>query len=221
MTDWWDDVPPRADPRAWAERGVARLEDDVAGLRERLRQRRKPSQRYLDLIEEKRRLQAVLAELQRREAMLELEADREGREMAAEVRRLRRQVERAAQRQRPPGRRATRSAHLVVDPTAWAVLKRAALEADRTLAGLVTELIVDELSLAEQVVTRTSPGSRRRRSPGEGSPRPDRRVVRLDCDDDVWHHVRLRADDVGLSLGRYLGEIVEAAAINRGWRAKP
>lgn len=45
--------------------------------------------------------------------------------------------------------------------------------------------------------------------------------MRLDCDDDAWQRIRLLADDVGLPLGRYLGEIAEAAAFMRGWRAKP
>ena len=217
MSDRWDDVPRRSPPDDWEERRVSRLEDDVAGLRERLQERHGPSQRYQDLVEEKRRLQAELAQLQRQAVLLEFEADRERRAMAAEVRRLHRQVERAAERrQRPTGRRATRSAHLVVDPNAWTVLNRAALEGNRTLAGLVTELIVDELSLADESRTRMSPAGRRRRSPGEGPPRPEPRVVRLDCDDDAWQRIRLLADDVGLPLGRYLGEIAEAAAFMRG-----
>lgn len=222
MSDWWDDAARPSDPAAWAERRMSRLQDDVAALRERLAERAGPSQRYLNLVEEKRRLQAELAELHQREALLELEADRERRAMEAEVRRLHRKVERATQRHsRPPGRRATRSAHVLVDPDAWTALKRAALEANRTLAGLVTELIINELSLAEEGSTKTSPAGRRRRSPGEGSPRPEPRVVRLDCDDDVWHCLRLLADGHGLTLGRYLGEVVEAAAFARGWRARP
>lgn len=41
---------------------MSRLEADVEGLGERLLERHGPSQRYLDLVEEKRRLQAELAQ---------------------------------------------------------------------------------------------------------------------------------------------------------------
>lgn len=222
MSDWRNDVRQRNDPDAW---GAAQC-GPAGGRRRRptglLQERHGPSQRYLDLVEEKRRLQAELAELHRREALLELEADRERRAMAAEVRRLHRQVERAAEhRQRPPGRRARRSAHVLVDSDAWAVLKRAALEANRTVARLVTDLIVDDLGNPAGSGPNTSPHSRRRRRPGEGLPQPAPRVIRLHCDDHTWHRVRLVSDDVGLPLARYLGEIMEAAAFTRGWRAKP
>ena len=220
----WDDVPGGDASRTWAERQVARLEGDVARLLEELEEGKQGARaRYLDLVAEKRRLQGEIAELQRREAHTELEADRERQAVEAQLRRLRRQVERASRhRERPTGRRSTRSAHLLVDPDAWAVLKRTALERRTTVAGVLTQLIVAELDRAQKgAAAITSRANRRRRSPGEGTPKPDARVARLDCDDETWHRLRLAAGDIGVPLGRYLGEIVEAAAFERGWRARP
>jgi hypothetical protein len=203
----------------WSDQRLAQLEDDVALLERRLRDREGPSARYLELLGQKRRLEAELAGLLRREAALELDTDRERRRLAAEVKRLRRRADRGPSRgPRSGGRRATRSAHIEVDPAAWAVLKRSALERRQLLADVLTTLVTDEVSRPPDGAA-ANPSRRRRRSPGEGEANPQARVVRLSSDDDSWHRLRLAADAAGLPLGRYLGEIIEYEARRHGWRA--
>ena len=64
-----------------------------------------------------------------------------------------------------------------------------------------------------------TPASRRRRSPGESEPHPRRRFACIDVDDEQWLTLRTAALDAGLTVGRYVGEIVESAAYAAGWRA--
>lgn len=52
-----------------------------------------------------------------------------------------------------------------------------------------------------------------------GRPGRSGRPVRIDVDDEHWGVVRVAAVDVGLTVGRYVGELVEAAAYEVGWRA--
>jgi len=46
---------------------------------------------------------------------------------------------------------------------------------------------------------------------------PPHRVMRLDCDDECWHRIRLAADAAGSTVGRYVGQLIETAAHEHGW----
>ena len=198
----------------WRQTSAERAEADIERLREEIERRRELSRHHAELVAEKRRLQAELGELVRTEAVLEFEAEKERRNLAAEVRRLQRKADRARlTRTDGGGRRATRAAHVKVDSDAWAALKRHALEQRQSVAEVLTELVVDHVSTDEATT------ARRRRSPGEGDPRPERRIVRLACDDETWHQLRLMADTANTPVGRYLGELIETAAHQHGWRA--
>jgi hypothetical protein len=47
---------------------------------------------------------------------------------------------------------------------------------------------------------------------------PRRRFLRIDASDDDWGALRAAALDLGITLGRYVGELAEAAALETGWR---
>jgi hypothetical protein len=107
---------------------------------------------------------------------------------------------------------------IAVDDDAWATLKPEAVRRRVSLVSWLGDLIRAEVeALAADDVVGT-PASRRRRSPGEGAPAPLRRFVRIDVDDDVWLDLRAVALDEGMTVGRYVGELAEAAAFDAGWR---
>lgn len=108
-----------------------------------------------------------------------------------------------------------------VDDKAWAAVKREAVHRRLWLVWWIGNMVRIEVdAIAAREVTGT-PSSRRRRSPGESAPRTRRRFARIDIDDEHWIALRTVALDAGLTVGRYVGEIVEAAAYEAGWRTAP
>jgi len=224
VSDW--DVPVSGADlrRGWDERRLARTQADIASLREELEVLSDPSRRYDELVAEKRRLLELVSEARMREATAEKELEQQQRELDAVLKRRQRQAERARLRHHEePGIGSRRSAHVWVDPEAWAVIKRVGLERWKSAAEMLTEIV--EADAANTQDTDLEPRGdnrrrgRRRRSPGEGDPVPQHRVMRLDCDDECWHQIRLAADTAGSTVGRYVGQLIETAAHEHGWRA--
>jgi len=210
--------------RGWDERRLARTQADIASLREELAVLSDPSRRYDELVAEKRRLLELVSEARLKEATAEKELEQQQRELDAVLKRRQRQAERARlRRHEEPGLGCRRSAHVWVDPEAWAVIKRTGLESWKSAAEMLTEIVEADAANAQDTDLEPRGGNRRRgrrrRSPGEGDPAPQHRVMRLDCDDDCWHRIRLAADTAGSTVGRYVGQLIETAAYEHGWRA--
>jgi len=224
VSDW--DLPlSGADlRRGWDEQHLARTQADIVSLREELEFLSDPSRRHEELVAEKRRLLELVSEARLREATAEKELEQQQRELDAVLKRRQRQAERARlRRYEEPGLGSRRSAHVWVDPGAWAVIKRVGMERWKSAVEILTEIVEADVANTQGTDPELREGnkhrSRRRRSPGEGDPAPQHRVVRLDCDDECWHRIRLASDTVGSTVGRYVGQLIEAAAHEHGWRA--
>lgn len=221
MSDW--DVPVSGADlrRGWDERRLSRTQADIASLREELEVLSDPLRRYEELVAEKRRLLELVSEARLREATAEKELEQQQRELDAVLKRRQRQAERARLRRREePGIGSRRSAHVWVEPGAWAVIKRVGLERWKSAAEMLTEIVESDAANTQGTDSDPRRGNkRRRRSPGEGDPVPQHRVMRLDCDDECWHLIRLAADTAGSTVGRYVGQLIETAAHEHGWRA--
>lgn len=217
----WDDDRDRSRRRAeqvrepgidaWVRdlrREVVEVEDRAAVERARERELR-------DLLDRRYELLMELEDLQRDR----IEAERKARQIEKRVEaRERRNEERAA---KVDGPRRGRPVRIDVDDEAWATVKREALRRRYVLVWVIGDLVrseVEALAFGEAVGT---PASRRRRSPGESTLQPRRRFARIDVDDEHWVGLRTAAFDVGLTVGRYVGEIVEASAYESGWRSRP
>ena len=106
-----------------------------------------------------------------------------------------------------------------VDDEAWAALKREAVRRRLWLVWWVGDLIRIEVEALEAGEVSGRPSTRRRRSPGEVESRPRQRFLRIDVSDDDWGALRAAALDLGIAVGRYVGELAETAAYEAGWRA--
>ena len=95
-------------------------------------------------------------------------------------------------------------------------LERRVVSADGSRRGRPVRIEVEALEAGE---VSGRPSTRRRRSPGEVETDPRTRFLRIDVDDDHWSAFRAAALDVELGVGRYVGELAEAAAHEVGWRA--
>ena len=165
---------------------------------------------------------------QQRHALYEEQAwlRRERLQMEQKVRALEQRAERERLRSErlaasSDGSRRGRPVRVEVDPEAWAVVKREAVRLRVWLVWWVGDLVrieVDSLAAGE---VSGRPSTRRRRSPGEETLQPRRRFLRIDVGDEHWIAFRAAALDVDLGVGRYVGELAEAAAYDVGWRARP
>ncbi|MFN7148149.1 MAG: hypothetical protein ACK4V6_01580 [Microthrixaceae bacterium] len=177
-------------------------------------------------VDEEREKLARFRELfERRHALYEEQAELRGQRVLTErrIRALEQRVERERRRAErrvvsADGSRRGRPVRIEVDDEAWAVLKREAVRRRVWLVWWLGDLVrVESEALAAGSVS-GPPSSRRRRSPGEGDPMPQRRFLRVDVDDDRWAGLRAAATEAGLTVGRYVGELAEAAACEAGWR---
>ena len=192
---------------------LVEAEEELAEAEDRLANEQAKVSRLNELVEQRSALLIQVDALQRERVAAETEARAVEKRLAYQQRR----VERLGTRQGGPRR--GRPVRIDVDDVAWATLKREAVRQRLWLVWWLGDLIRIEVGcLAAGTVTAT-PASRRRRSPGEGEPDPRRRFVRIDIDDDSWLDLRSVALDAGLSVGRYVGELAEAAAYDAGWRA--
>jgi chorismate mutase len=146
-----------------------------------------------------------------------LEADKE-----------RRQLERTAKQAEKRARRAMVGAegngvlarHILVDPGAWQVLAREARRKRTLLMTLAGQTLASEAAVLASGEVTGPPSSRRRRSPGENHPQPTNRVVRVLLTADAWNTLVDAAAATDVTSARYGGEILEAAALELGWRAR-
>jgi hypothetical protein len=166
------------------------------------------------LLGRKQDLLAELGALQRER----LEAQKTTRTAERRLELDRRRAERLGSRTYGP--RNGRPVRIDVDDGAWAVVQRDVIANRTSMIGHIGHLVTVEVEqLAAHQVT-GSPSGRHRRSPGEGDPAPHRRFLRVHVDDDTWTALRVAATDIGITVTRYLGELVEAEAHRLGWRAE-
>lgn len=91
----------------------------------------------------------------------------------------------------------------------------------RWLGWELGQLVATEIALAESGDAVGQPGTRRRRGPGEGEPNPLPRSLRIYVDEELWPQFTALATQNLITMGRYLGELVEAEGHRLGWRAPP
>jgi len=108
---------------------------------------------------------------------------------------------------------------LRVDDGAWVVFKVDAKRRRRWLGWELGQLVVTEVVLVGSDDAAGLPASRRRRGPGEGEPCPVSRSLRIFVDQDVWPQFAALASKRSMTIGRYVGELVEVEAHRLGWRA--
>jgi hypothetical protein len=188
------------------ERLLMDVEDRVGEERAELERFKELYRRRQELYDE----QALL----RRER---LQAEQKVRALERRVERERRRSERLAVS--VDGSRRGRAVRIEVDDGAWTTVKREAVRQRVWLVWWVGDLVRAEVDALDAGELSGAPSTRRRRSPGEDAPRPRQRFLRIDVDDEHWNAFRAATLDVGLTVGRYVGELAEAAAYERGWRA--
>jgi hypothetical protein len=184
----------------------------LVGVEARVEEEREKLAQFKVLFERRHALYEEQAELRRQRVMTERRIRALEHRVERELRRAERRVVGA------DGSRRGRPVRIEVDDEAWAVLKRDAVQRRVWLVWWLGDLIrVEAEALAAGSVS-GPPSSRRRRSPGEGDPTPRRRFLRVDVDDERWAVLRAAAMEAGLTVGRYVGELAEAAAYDVGWR---
>jgi hypothetical protein len=198
-------------PGRWAE-AVATEERLLVGVEARVEEEREKLARFKVLFERRHALYEEQAELRRERVRTE----RRIRALEQRVERERRRAERRVVS--ADGSRRGRPVRIEVDEEAWALLKREAVQRRLWLVWWLGELVRVEVDALAAGSVSGPPSSRRRRSPGEGDPTPRRRFLRIDVDDDRWAGLRAAATAAGLTVGRYVGELAEAAAHEAGWR---
>jgi hypothetical protein len=183
------------------------------GVEARVEEEREKLAQFKELFERRHALYEEQAELRRQRTLTERRIRAVEQREERERRRAERRVVSA------DGSRRGRPVRIEVDDGAWAVLKREAAVRRVWLVWWLGDLVrVEAESIAAGEVS-GPPSSRRRRSPGEGDPTSRRRFLRVDVDDDRWAALRAAAMETPLTVGRYVGELAEAAAYELGWRA--
>jgi hypothetical protein len=185
----------------------------LVGVEARVEEEREKLARFRELFERRHALYEEQAELRRERVLTE----RRIRALEWRVERERRRAERRVVS--ADGSRRGRPVRIEVDDGAWAVLKREALTRRVWLVWWVGDLVRVEVQALDAGSVSGTPSSRRRRSPGEGDPMPRRRFLRIDVDDERWASFRAASLASGLTVGRYVGELVECAAHEAGWRS--
>ncbi|MFN7148989.1 MAG: hypothetical protein ACK4V6_05870 [Microthrixaceae bacterium] len=168
--------------------------------------------RFKELFERRHALYVEQAELRRER----LRTEQRIRALEQRVERERRRAERRVVS--ADGSRRGRPVRIDVDDEAWAALKREAVRRRLWLVWWLGDLIRIEVEALEAGEVSGRPSTRRRRSPGEVESEPRQRFLRVDVHDDHWSAFRAAALDVGLTVGRFIGELAEVAAYESGWR---
>lgn len=189
---------------------IARAAEGIAPLAEQVEAERARVQELEALLGERHRL---LAELTR--------FSREIREAHTQLRRAERALERERARAGEPDvqgerQRRGRTVKLLVDPDAFEAFRTDARSRYLWTGWALRDLILAELDATD---LQDLPETRRRRSPGEGDPVPAQRSLRVFIEEDRWPEFVTLSRRSGLTVGRYLGQLVEAAAHELGWRA--
>ncbi len=182
-----------------------------------------------ELVEaERARVRELEALLNERHRLLG-ELTRFGREIRDAHTRIR-GAERALERERARAgepdvqgdrKRRGRTVKLMVDPAAFEAFSDDARRRYYWTGWALRDLIVAELDGTSAGDLQDVPETRRRRSPGESDPAPAQRSLRVFIEEDRWPEFVTLSRRSGLTVGRYLGQLVEAAAHEIGWRAEP
>ncbi|MFN7149888.1 MAG: hypothetical protein ACK4V6_10445 [Microthrixaceae bacterium] len=191
---------------------IADEERLLVGVEARVEEERAKLARFKELFEHRHELYEEQAWLRRERFQVEQKVLALERRAERERRRLERRAVSA------DGSRRGRPVRVDVDDEAWAALKREAVRRRLWLGWWVGELVRVEVEALESGRVSGRPSTRRRRSPGEDEPQPRLRFLRIDVDDDHWSAFRAAALDVELTVGRFIGELAEAAAHESGWR---
>lgn len=196
------------------DESIATEEQLIAGVEDRVEQERAKLARFKELFEQRHALYEEQAWLRRERFHVEQKVLALERRVERERRRLERRAGSA------DGSRRGRPVRIEVDPDAWATSKREAVRRRLWLVWWIGELVRIELDALAADGVSGRPSTRRRRSPGEDDPQPRQRFLRIDIDDERWSAFRAAALRVELGVGRYVGELAEAAAHEVGWRAE-
>ncbi len=153
-------------------------------------------------------------------AFAERDRVQEEKQTRAAVRRLEvEQLKAERTRNRVDGPRRGRPVRVDVDNDAWAVFNRDIIARRSSIVWRLGQLATTEAEQLSAGEVAGSPASRRRRGPGEGTPKPNRRFLRILVADEEWTILRVNAGDTGITISRYIGEIAEIEAHQLGWRA--
>ena len=190
---------------------------NVVVVEDRIERERQELEDLVHVVQGQLELKGELAQQRIAAANAMLDAEKARRRLDREAR----NAETRARRAVVGGNRAgVISRHLVVDPDAWAFLAREARRRRTTLMALAGQTLAAEVAALAAGTIDGLPSDRRRRSPGESDPRSSERVVRLLLSLDRWAEVCDAAATADASVGRYAGEVLEAAAHVLGWRSQ-
>lgn len=192
---------------------IERAAEGIAPLSEQVEAERARVKELEALLDERRRL---LGELTR--------FGREIRDVQTQLRRAERALERERARAAEPDvqgerERRGRTVKLLVDPDAFESFSADARRRYLWTGWALRDLILAELDGVDAGDLQGLPETRRRRSPGEGDPVPTQRSLRVFIEEDRWPEFVTLSRRSNLTVGRYLGQLVEAAAHELGWRA--
>jgi hypothetical protein len=222
---------PRSVPDRWSQRNEA---VDMLRRRERLDADLALATDALEQAEEQARIERekvalIQDRLARRTALLDelsMLADQEN-EAQALLRRAERKLDRRLHQRAAIDVQADRSRRgrmvkVHVDPTAWESYREfSRLRLFQVIGTSVGQLVAAEVELIRAGRAEHTPSCRRRRSPGEAVVQPVTKSLRIFVDEDLWPTFALHVSRGALTVGRYVGELVEAGAHDNGWRAQP
>jgi predicted DNA-binding ribbon-helix-helix protein len=195
-------------------RVIAETIEEIERLDDQLQHEHDDLAMLTALVVEKLELERQIAERHLAAAEQILETDKERRALDAQARR----AETRARRATEGPRLGVVARHLDLDPSAWQALNERARRDRITLMALAGGALTNEAAGIAAGELHGSPSSRRRRSPGEGPPRPADRVARLVITEVAWQQLADAAAQSGLTVARYAGEVIEARAHELGWR---
>ena len=216
-TRWEDQVDAETASRRQQELDahIERAHESLPPLAEQVEAERLRVEELEALLHERRRLLNELTQL-----------SLDVRDAQTEIRRAEREVQRQREQSLEPDvrddrQRRGRTVKLIVDPAAFDCFRTDARKRSFWTGWALRELILAELDLYAGEEYRSLPEARRQRSPGEGPPQPAQRTLRAFVEEERWRDFVVLARRRGLTVGRYLGQLVEAAAYENGWRAAP
>lgn len=221
----WYRVPARWEDQVDAETAAIRQRELDAHI-ERAHESLPPLAEQVEA--ERLRVEELEALLdQRRRLLNELtQLSLDVRDAQSEIRRAEREVQRQRERALEPDvrderQRRGRTVKLMVDPAAFECFRSNARQRGFWTGWALRELILAELELGAGEERGSPPEARRRRSPGEGPPQPSQCTLRAFVEEERWRDFVVLARRRGLTVGRYLGQLVEVEAYEHGWRAVP
>jgi hypothetical protein len=192
---------------------IERAAEGIAPLAEQVEAERARVEELGALLDERRRLLRQLAQL-----------SLDVRDAHTQIRRAERALERERARAAEPDvqgerQRRGRVVKLLVDPDAFEAFSADARRRYYWTGWALRDLILAEVDGFAAGDLEGLPASRRRHGPGEGDPTPTQRSLRVFIEEDRWPEFVTLARRNDITVGRYLGQLVEAAAHAIGWRA--